>query len=370
MRATGVWRAVAVAVAVALAAEVAFIVVTLLTKPPRGPASSSYATGHRGARGFAGLVERGGHEVHRRRVPLDVERPDTTDTVVILDAARPDRRELVAIEAFVRAGGRLVVASKPEDDEWLEALVGGLRRGDNALLGCERLASVPETAGVASLESSGKPGWRDTGIAVPVLGCNGNALVAVAAVGGGRVVLVSDSAVFQNYLLAARDNAAFAVNAVGGVRRDVIFLEHVHGFRAPSGLAALPSRWLLAAATALLAAVLAVLARRRIVATRVTAPQADHPRSVHAAAVAERLSTADARDAAGVVRAAARRAVAAAVGLPADAASSDLEAAAISRGLADPDDIRRAIGAGPDDEAATVAAGRVLAACTRRSPIA
>ena len=360
-----VWRTVAIAVSIALALEVGFVVVTLLRRAPRGPASSSYAAGHHGARAYARLLERGGHEVRRQRVPLDVERPDTSDTVIILGGERPEPDEVRALTTFVEQGGRLVVAGDEKADQWLRPLVGTLQRGGE-LLACRPLAAVPETAGVTYVESSGRPGYAYTGRAVPVLGCNGTTLAAVAALGSGRVVVVSDEAVFQNYLLGARENAAFAVAAAGGVQRDVVFLEHLHGFGAPSGLAALPARWQLALAVLLLAALLALVARRRA-GSRTTATSIDHPRSAHADAVAERLAAAPRHEATGAVRAAARRALATAAGLPSTAAPDELRAAAARLGLPD-EDVRLVLDTGGDDGAAATAAGRVMAACLRLEP--
>ena len=360
-----VWRTVAVVVSIALALEVGFVVVTLLRRPPRGPASSSYAAGHHGARAYARLLERGGHEVRRQRVPVDVERPDPSDTVIVLGGDRPEPAEVRALATFVEHGGRLVVAGDEKTDQWVRPLVGSLQRGA-PLLACRPLATVPETAGVAYVESSGRQGYAYTGRAVPVLGCNGTTLAAVAALGSGRVVVVSDEAVFQNYLLGARENAAFAVAAAGGVQRDVVFLEHLHGFGAPSGLAALPARWQLAVAVLLLAGLLGLLARRQVGATA-AATAVDHPRSAHADAVAERLAAAPRHEAATAVRAAARRALATAAGLPSTAAADELRAGAARVGLPD-DDVRLVLDAGGDDAAAATAAGRVMAACLRLEP--
>lgn len=360
-----VWRTVAIALSVALALEVGFVVVTLLRRPPRGPASSSYAAGHLGARAYFRLLERGGHEVRRQRVPVDVERPHPSDTVVVLGGDRPEPAEVRALTSFVEQGGRLVVAGDETTDEWLRPLVGSLERGA-PLVACRPLAAVPETAGVTYVESSEQPGYSYTGRAVPVLGCNGTTLAAVAALGSGRVVVVSDEAVFQNYLLGARQNAAFAVAAAGGVQRDVVFLEHLHGFGAPSGLAALPARWQLAVAVLLVAVVLALLARRGSRST-VAAAGIDHPRSAHAEAVAERLAAAPRHEATKAVRASARRAITTAAGLPATAAADELRAAAVRLGLPAAD-VLLVLDTGGDDAAAATAAGRVMAACLRLEP--
>lgn len=354
-------RAVAFAVAVVLAVEVVFLVTTLLRKPPRGPANSSYAAGHRGVRGFARLLEKGGHEVRRQRVPVDVERPDPADTVVVLEGETPSDKEVAALGEFVRAGGRLVVAGSEKTDEWLSAMVGGLSRG-SGLLACRPLANVAETRRVTYVESSGQAGWFNTGNAVPILGCNDSALAAVAALGEGRIVIVSDPAVFQNYLLGARENATFVLNAVGGVRRDVVFLENLHGFGAPSGLAAIPLQAQVAVGILLAAGAIALLSRRGLASGRVPDSEAaDSPRSIHAEAVAERLAAAPGSDAAKSVRAAASRAIADAAGLSANAGANELRAAAARLGLP-ADDVALVLQGGSDD-ASTVAAGRVLAAC-------
>lgn len=360
-------RTVVIVIAAVLALEVAFVVVTLVRRPPRGPASSSYAAGHRGARGYARILERGGHDVRRQRVPVDVERPDTSATVVVLGGDEPDEEEQDALLEFVAAGGRLVVAGGPSTDKWVGPLIGGPLFRGTPLLACQPVASVPETAGVTYVESSGQPGFSFTGPAAPVLGCNGVALAAVAAVGRGRVVVVSDEAVFQNYLLGARDNATFALAAAGGVDREVVFLEHLHGFAAPSGLLAVPSRWLLGGSVAALAGLLALLARRR---PSPSAPvlEAVPPRDAHAAALAERLGAAPRGEAATAVRAAARRAIAAAAGLPHDAGDDELRDAATRLRL-DPSDVRLTLDpghTGPEDVAA--AAGRVLAGAVLAAP--
>ena len=359
-----VWRTVTVAIAVALAAEVGFVVVTLLRRPPRGPASSSYAAGHRGARGYARLLARGGHEVRRQRVPVDVERPDPKDTVVILGATVDDAKQVAVLSDFVRLGGRLIIADRADRLAWANRFTGIPPYGGDPLLACRPLADVPETRGVQYVESSGRPGFADTDRALPILGCNGSTLAAVAAVERGRVVLVSDPAVFQNYLLGARDNATFAVNAAGGVNRDVVFLEYLHGFGAPSGLAAVPLQWQVAAGVLLLAGLLALLARRRAAAPPAAAAgDQPRPRAAFADAMAARLGASPAKDAAVVARATALRAIADAAGLPPRAAAAEVRAAAARLGLP-PHDVDAVLDGAPDADA-IAAAGRVLAAVSQ-----
>lgn len=361
-------RLIAAIIATALAVELIIVVVTLLGRSPRGPASSSYAVGPTGASGLAAVLERGGHPVRQQRVPVDLEPPDPSATVVVLDGDRPDDREVDTLRAFLADGGRLVVAGDKDTDAWVSSFVGGTMYRSGELLVCRRLRDVAETKGVDEVESSGQPGFATTAGAEPILGCRGSALAAVAKVGKGRLVVIADTAIFQNYLLDARDNATFAVAAMGGVQREVVFLEHLHGFDAQSGLAALPGGWQVALAGAALAGLLALWALHHPGASR-NAPPDDHGeaeplrsvRTLHPAAVAERLGARPLADAAPAVQIIARRAIARAARLPANATEAEVHAAALRLGIPD-DDVNAALGSQPT-EAAVLAAGRIIAHC-------
>lgn len=264
------WRRIGAAVAVLALLEVIAVGVLVAVRSPTGPASSAYATGPRGFAAWATLLEDDGHLVDRRRVPFDVEVPDPDTTLVVIDAT-PSPEEVSALVAFVAAGGRLVAGGEGVED-WIDAVLGATPERGRRLAACRTLASVPETAGVQVVESSNLPGFGSFGAALPVIGCETAALVAVADVGRGRLVLVSDAAVLQEYLLGARDNATFARSVVGEVGRPVAFAEHLHGFTASSGLAALPGRVRWAAVLLVAAAGAALLARRATVPTTVAEP--------------------------------------------------------------------------------------------------
>ena len=85
----------------------------------------------------------------------------------------------------------------------------------------------------------------------------------MATSGAGRALLLADTAPLQNRLLDRADNAALALALAGPADRRVIFAESVHGFGQATGLAALPSRWRLALAGILLAALLWMASRAR-----------------------------------------------------------------------------------------------------------
>lgn len=264
------WRRIGAAVAALALVEVVALGVLVAVRSPSGPASSAYATGPRGLAAWATMLVDDGHPVERRRVPFDVEVPDPGTTLVVLDAT-PSAEEVRVLVGFVAAGGRLVAGGEGVED-WVGAVLGATPQRGRPVAACRTLASVPETAGVQVVESSNLPGFASFGAALPVIGCETAALVAVADVGRGRLVLVSDAAAVQEYLLGARDNASFARAVVGEAGRPVAFAEHLHGFTAASGLAALPGRMRWAAVLLVAAAGAALLACRATRPVLATAP--------------------------------------------------------------------------------------------------
>ena len=251
-------RLLVVVAAVLLVLNVISLVVSTLSPEPSGKDGSAYATQPRGAAAYAGLLGRAGHPVGYLREPLEEARLDPGSTIVVLDADLEDQ-ERGALARFVRAGGRLVAAGEnagsgvvPRAPRW---------SGEGPAVATPTLP-VPETNGVRRVRSAGDGSFESSRWSLPVLGGD-RPLLAVASAGRGRALLLADSSPLQNRLLGQADNAALALGLAGAPGRRVTFVESVHGFGRATGLAALPSRWKLGLAIALLAALLALVSRAR-----------------------------------------------------------------------------------------------------------
>jgi Domain of unknown function (DUF4350) len=239
------WRALAVVAALVFGVNVLLAGVQRVSggPAPGGEPSSSYATAQDGAAAYADLLARRGHPVQRVRTTLDRARLDPATTVVMLDPVQLEDAESAAVEAFVRSGGRLVVAGQATSP-LLRRLVGeGPAWSPQGAERAVPLAPAPEVGDVGTVRAASSGSWSSVGSALPVLADGEQVLAAVAAVDQGRVVLVADAGVFQNRVLGEDDNAAFAVAAVGAPGRPVSFAEAVHGYGDREGLAALPMRW-------------------------------------------------------------------------------------------------------------------------------
>ena len=235
------------------------LVVSNVRPEPSGATGSAYATQPRGVAAYAELLRRAGHEVTYLREELDAARLDPAATIVVLDAPRLGGAERAALERFVRNGGRLVSGGK-------DAGRGVVPRPPRWSAEGPRIArpstAVPETSGVGGVMSAGEGGFRRVGGTLPALG-QSPALLTVATLGRGRALLLADAGPLQNRLLGRADNAALALALVGPPGRPVTFVECVHGSGLQTGLAALPARWRLALAVAVLAGLLFLLSRAR-----------------------------------------------------------------------------------------------------------
>jgi len=339
---------------------------TALDPPPKGPASSSYATQPQGLRAWAELLEGAGHPVRRLREPPAERAPDPDGTVVVLDPGRLSERDGAALIRFVERGGRLVAGGQGSE-RLAGALAGARRAGGERPAGGPAgvLAPVPEVAGVQRVNVGGRGIWEDAGRAVPALGGGDGALLVVGARGAGRAALLADASPVQNRLLARADNAALALALAGEPGRPVAFVESVHGFGPAGGLAALPVRWQ-AALVGLGLAALAWLAAhvRRLGPAEVDGAPPVPARGAYVAALARTLGrTRDPQAATAPVRGAARAAVARRAALGPEAGDGEIEAAARRLGL-DEDEAAAVAGRAAGKDGA-LAAGRALARLTR-----
>jgi hypothetical protein len=349
-------RLLAAAVAFFVVLNVVAFVIAALRPEPSGEDGSAYATQPLGAAAYAELLRREGHPVRYLRSALAAAPLDPAATIVLLDAPGLHAAERRALARFVRAGGRLIAAGKdagrgvvPRAPSWTP---DGPRTAG-------RVATVSETRFVRRIASAGDGGFDSAGGALPALGEH-PALLAVARAGRGRALLLADSAPLQNRLLARADNAALGLALAGPSRRAVTFVESVHGFGASTGLAALPARWRLALAVAVLAGLLWLLSQaRRLGPAEDDGGERTPARREHVEALAIALSrTRDAPAALAPVQAAARRQVIQRAALAHDAPDEAVREAALRLGF-DEEEAATVSGAPGADDA--LAIGRAQA---------
>ncbi|MBW3652774.1 MAG: DUF4350 domain-containing protein [Actinobacteria bacterium] len=310
--------------------NVVALVVTSLRPEPGGKDGSAYATQPRGAAAYAELLRRAGHPVDYLREPLGEARLDRDATLVVLDADL-ERGERRALARFVRDGGRLVAGG---EDAGRGVVPRAPRWSAQGVQVARPVVPVPETAAVRRVRSAAAGGFEALRGALPALG-DDPALLAVAAPGSGRALLLADSSPLQNRLLAHADNAALAIALAGAPGRPVTFVESVHGFGRETGLAALPARWQLGLAVAGLAAVLLLLSRaRRLGPPEETGGEPTPARREHVDALALGLQRAREPDVAlAPVRAAARAQVVRGAALRSDAPDDAVREAALRMGF-------------------------------------
>ena len=338
------------------------VVLGRLFPDPSGPPGSSYATAPEGLAAYGELLRRDGRRVSALRAAPAGARLDPRATLVL---ARPDavsREDTGALRRFVERGGRLV-AGGPSPEGWVEELLDRPPSWAPERVGrASAVAPLPETLTVGAVASTGLGSWERLGDALPALrGEAGRPLLAVAALGRGRLALLADTTPLENRTLAAADNAALGLALAGDRGRPVFFAESVHGFGQNSGLGAVPVRWLFALGGLVLSALVLMLARGRRLGPPETRERAlAPPRVDYAIAMAGTLAKSG-RPGAAIepVRASALRHLRARAGLGREGLDEHLRRAGVHAGLA-PDEVRAVVD-GVEDEQGAVAAGRALA---------
>jgi len=355
-----VWKIAGAGLALLIAANLVLERIDELTGSPGGPTSSSYATGQDGLAAYADLLRRTGHRITRLRVPPGEGTGDLSATLVVLDPPFLESDDRRALRRFVEDGGRLIAGGA--NPVWIQSLLDDPPAWSGAGAGrAAPIAPVPEVAGLEDVRAAGKGSWEDAGGSLPVLAGGERTLLTVADVGRGRVLLVADSSILQNRLLAEGDNAALGLALAGGPERPVKFAESVHGFGEASGIDAIPRGWLWTLGGLVLAALVWMLARGRRLGPpererRVLAP----PRRAFVESLGVVLAkTRSPRAGAMPVQAAARARIAARAGLAPGAGDEDVRRAGARLGL-EPDEIDAVLLPVRDREN-LLAAGRALA---------
>jgi hypothetical protein len=178
------------------------------------------------------------YSVVKERRPLETHAPSPADVLVIINGSLLTDEDRTVINEFLSAGGRLVAVGTT----WLAGITDqpptGLNPTDATSQGVLPLAGFDAVERV-----SPGPVWEEAGSLVPVIGNDDGVAVGIEYVGAGTVVAIADDRVISNRLLDRNDHALVAFLAIGEPEGTVRFVEYIHGFTQPTGLAALPTRW-------------------------------------------------------------------------------------------------------------------------------
>lgn len=258
----------------------------LLGSEPTGSPSSSVSTREDGVAAWRDLLVVTGTDVDDVRVPLEEAALDPTRTLVVVDPPEdPSLETLVAVAAFVEAGGRLVAVG-PGATPYAAAGLGldpGWGGGGSTTP--EVVGSSSVSGGAEALSGEGRGRYLTSDPLTPLL-TGGGATIGVEA---GPVVAIADVSLVWNRHLGEADNAAFALAVVGD--RPVTFAEAEHGLGQAKGWGALPASWRLAAGGAVIAAALAMWsAGQRLGPAERVERTLPPPRRAYVDAVADALS--------------------------------------------------------------------------------
>ena len=262
----------AAAVAVEFVISFAGAVYGTPSRPILGPASS-LDTSKGGTAAFSQLLAARGHSVGVSEVPLSSPSLPARGTLIVLDPQKSLSGELGAINSYLRAGGRVVLAGRLGRDTLRTLLgAGSLPIWQSPSAGLQhRVLTAPEDYGVFSVTSSGPGSWqtgsaigaRNRAARVLLGGTRGN-LALLARVGPGRLVLLASASALENGSLDSADNAAFALDLTGPPRSPVVFDEYDHlETSTGAGIAGLPAHWQAALALGLLAVVVWIMSAAR-----------------------------------------------------------------------------------------------------------
>jgi hypothetical protein len=333
------WRTV---IGIAAAVVVVNLALTglgsLLGNDPSGPPSSSYSTAGRGLAALSSLYGANQHPVDRLRRPLSRAELDPATTLVVTDPSTVLEGDIRAAARFVRAGGRLVAAGPTVLPLVQELVDPAIRWRPGGVDVASVLAPVAEAAGTSSVRADSDGSWTSVGRGLPFLGTRDRVIGLVADAGAGRVVALADSSILQNRRLGRADAAAMALAAAGDAGRRVVFEESSHGYGS-GGAGVLPASWSRFLVMGLVAALLLMWsAARRLGPPEELARPLPPPRRAYVDALALSLSrTGEPAAAVSRLQQRGRRDLTRRLGLPADAARSEVAAAARRVGIPDED---------------------------------
>jgi hypothetical protein len=334
--------------------------------PAASGTSSSFDSTPDGTEAMAELLARNGHPVSRVQQSLSAGTLPSATTLVVADPVKWDTGQTGALRAFVRAGGRVVLAGGPFNSSVLRTLLGTSNVPVLSPVGvtsAHAVGTAPEVAGVSVVDADPSGGaWDQAGTTTPILRGDGASLALVADVGAGRLVLLASASPLRNEFLGDADNALFALDLAGGRGRAVAFDEYAHGF-GQGGLEALPAHWKWAFLVAALAVVVWMWSAMRRFGPPERPERALAPARVeYVEGLATVLAATDARrlgEALAPVQRAARASLCRRIGVPDDTTDAVIAGAALSAGL--DDGLVHAALVAPTDADGALATGRAHA---------
>lgn len=333
----------------------ALLAVALLVDRPGqdGPPLDPGSTGPLGTKGLVDTLRELGARVDVQDGP-----PGSSATTALVLADAFDGAERSELEAWARAGGRLVVAdeSSPLNPVDPDARVAFSFVEAELRPGCD----VPALAGVGRVRARAASFFPVPAGSVGCFGRDGKAWLVVTPVGRGAVISVGGPFAFVNEQLGVDDNAVLAVSLLAPTPADrVVFVRPAGpGEGSRSLLDLLPRRVLVALAQLMVGFVLFALWRARRLGRPV--PE-DQPLEIGGSelplAVGQLLQKSRARDvAASVLRDDLRRHLAARLGLPAGSPPEVVAQVAALRAGLPVDEVRATLaGPGPVGDAELVA---------------
>jgi len=223
---------------------------------------SSYRATPYGTLAFYTLLKESGYDVSRLEKPLTNLKPQEPDTVVIIsppEALNPSEQEISSLKDWVEAGGTAIIIDREIQVTIGDAEIETGRAAPASSVG--PIQPTPYTRGVERLSLSDlATRVKITGAASTYhIGDAKGAVLAVARVGKGRLVLVTDPHVVANNGLSEADNVIAALNLFADQPNGKIaFDEYHHGYGAATagdGLMAYfrgtPVPWMMAQAALL-----------------------------------------------------------------------------------------------------------------------
>lgn len=217
---------------------------------------STYRTTPFGAMAFYELLDASGFEVTRFEQPFTKlrERPDISTLVLVSLPPRrnPSEEEMVALNDWVTAGNHLIIIDRVIEVEFGEAKISTQYQFEQANI--RPLQPTRYSAGVREVKLSQFASRVTVNGAAATyhLGDDKGAILADAAVGDGRIVMLTDPYPVANGGISQVDNLLLAVNLFANAPPGKIaFDEYHHGYGAGEEMGAMayfagtPVRWML-----------------------------------------------------------------------------------------------------------------------------
>ena len=227
-------------------------------------APSSYSASSGGAKASYLLLMRLGYDARRWEQPLDDIGSAGAATLIVADPEMATtEKERDALDAFVNAGGRLIITGDRfsryflKEHEMVSDVPASSWTRMTALTPSRLSRAAPEISMATSAW------WRLGDAALPAYGNDGLARVVILSRGQGEIVWWAAATPLTNAGLREPGNLEFVLAALGSRERPVIFNEYVHGHSTTAiSQARIAGGWLAAHGVLVALAILVTFARR------------------------------------------------------------------------------------------------------------